>query len=127
MRIDLSAREFASFTEDQKLSEAGMEAVQALLSYLSEKKQQTIIHTLLKTSPLPIKTPKIFEHFDFSLLKRKDVERLKVLASLNTIYSHWNLIFTGPAGTGKTHLVQAFGYAYCQHGLKTYFIKISEL
>ena len=127
LKLDLSSEEFALFAEDQELSEAGMEAVQKLLSYLSEKKQQTTIQTLLKMSRLPAKAPKTFENFDFSLLKGKDVERLKALASLNAIYSHRNLAFIGPAGTGKTHLAQAFGYACCQHGLKTYFIKASEL
>ena len=127
LKLDLSSEEFALFAEDQEFSEAGMEAVQKLLSYLSEKKQQTTIQTLLKMSRLPTKAPKTFENFDFSLLKGKDVERLKALASLNAIYSHRNLAFIGPAGTGKTHLAQAFGYACCQHGLKTYFIKASEL
>ena len=127
LKLDLSAEEFAQFAEDQELSEAGMEAVRAVFSYLSEKKQQTTIQTLLKMSRLPTKAPKTFENFDFSLLKGKDVERLRVLPSLNAIYSHRNLAFIGPAGTGKTHLAQAFGYACCQHGLKTYFIKASEL
>ena len=122
LKLDLSAEEFALFAEDQEFSETGLEAVQALFSYLSEKKQQTTIQTLLKMSRLPTKAPKTFENFDFSLLKGKDVERLKVLSSLNAIYSHRNLAFIGPAGTGKTHLAQAFGYACCQHGLKTYFI-----
>lgn len=127
LKLDLSAEEFAQFAEDQELSEAGMEAVRAVFSYLSEKKQQTTIQTLLKMSRLPTKAPKTFENFDFSLLKGKDVERLRVLPSLNAIYFHRNLAFIGPTGTGKTHLAQAFGYACCQHGLKTYFIKASEL
>ena len=55
------------------------------------------------------------------------MERLKALPSLSAIHSHRNLAFIGPAGTGKTHLSQAFGYACCQHGMKTYFIKASEL
>ena len=59
-------------------------------------------------SRLPTKVPKTFENFDFSLLKGKDVERLRVLPSLNAIYSHRNLAFIGPAGTGKTNLAQAF-------------------
>ena len=37
LKLDLSSEEFALFAEDQELSEAGMEAVQKLLSYLSEK------------------------------------------------------------------------------------------
>lgn len=127
LKLDLSAEEFALFVEDLELSEAGMEAVQALLSYLSEKKQQTTAQTLLKMSRLPIKAPKTFENFDFSLLKGKDVEHLKVLAFLNAIDSRRNLAFIGPAGTGKTHLAQTFSYPCCQHRLKTYFIKASEL
>ena len=100
LKLDLSAEEFALFAEDREFSEAGMEAVQMLLGYLSEKKQQTTIQTLLKMSRLPTKAPKTFENFDFSLLKGKDVERLKVLSSLNAIYSHRNLAFIGPAGKG---------------------------
>lgn len=127
LKLDFSAEEFARLAEDQELSEAGMGAVRAVFSYLSEKKQQTTIQTLLKMSRLPTKAPKTFENFDFSLLKGKDVERLRVLPSLNAIYSHRNLAFIGPAGTGKTHLAQTFGYACCQHRMKTYFIKASEL
>ena len=104
LKLDLSAEEFALFAEDREFSEAGMEAVQMLLGYLSEKKQQTTIQTLLKMSRLPTKAPKTFENFDFSLLKGKDVEHLKGLPSLNAIYVHRNLAFIGPAGTGKTHL-----------------------
>ena len=73
-----------------------MEAVRAVFSYLSRKKQKTTIHTLLKMSRLPTKAPKTFENFDFSLLKGKDVERLRVLPSLHAIYSHRNLAFIGP-------------------------------
>src|SRR5699024_5670160 len=119
LKLDLSSEEFALFAEDQELSEAGMEAVQKLLSYLSEQKQQTTHQTSLIIHCLPTQPPRAFENLDFSLLKGKDVDRLKVLASLNAIYSHRNLAFIGPPGTGKTHLAQAFGYACCQHGLKT--------
>ena len=40
LKLDLSAEEFALFAEDQEFSETGLEAVQMLFSYLSEKKQQ---------------------------------------------------------------------------------------
>lgn len=114
LKLDFSSEEFANFAEEQALSEDAMGAVQAVFSYLSEKKRQTTIQTLLKTSRLPTKAPRTFENFDFSLLKGKDVERLKALLSLSAIYAHRNLAFIGPAGTGKTHLAQAFGYTCCQ-------------
>ena len=127
LKVDFSAEEFAGFVEDHGLSEDAIEAVRSVFSYLKDKKQQTTVLTLLKMSRLPTKEPKTFENFDFSLLKGRDVERIKALPSLAAIYSHRNLAFIGPAGTGKTHLAQAFGYSCCQHGMKTYFIKASEL
>ena len=127
LKLDFSSEEFALYAEEHELSEAEMTAVASVFAYLSEKKQQTTVHTLLRLSRLPTKAPRTFENFDFSLLKGRDVEQLKALPSLSAIYSHRNLAFIGPAGTGKTHLAQAFGYACCQHGMKTYFIKASEL
>ena len=78
-------------------------------------------------SRLPLKDPKTFENFDFSVIRGRDADCLKGLSTLSAIYAHKNLAFIGPAGTGKTHLAQAFGYECCQHGMKTYFIKMSEL
>ena len=123
LKLDFSSEEFALYSEEHELSEAEIAAVESVFTHLSEKKQQTTVHTLLRMSRLPTKSPRTFENFDFSLLKGRDVERLKALPSLAAIYSHRNLAFIGPAGTGKTHLAQAFGYACCQHGMKTYFIK----
>lgn len=127
LRIELTSAEFATFAEEKSFTEDQLRAVSAVFSYLQKKKEDITIHTLLKMSRLPLRDPKTFENFDFSRLKGKDIERLKNLPSLSTIYAHKNLAFIGPAGTGKTHLAQAFGYECCQKGLKTYFIKMSEL
>lgn len=127
LRLDLTSEEFAVFADNNNLTESEIMAIAKTFSYLSQKKKQTTIEMLLKTSRLPRKVPKTFENFDFSLIKGRDVDRLKSLSSLSAIYAHQNLAFIGPAGTGKTHLAQAFGYACCQQGLKTYFIKATEL
>lgn len=127
LRLDFSSEEFANYVDEHELSNVTIEAIQEIFNYLRKKKQQSTVLTLLKMSRLPTKEPKTFESFDFSLLKGRDVDRLKALPSLSAIYSHRNLAFIGPAGIGKTHLAQAFGYACCLHGLKTYFIKASEL
>jgi len=127
LKLDFSSGEFANFVEEQEFSDEAINAVETVLTHLSDKKQQTTVQTLLKMSRLPTKDPKTFTNFDFTLLKGKDVDRLKSLSTLSAIYSHRNLAFIGPAGTGKTHLAQAFGYECCQHGMKTYFIKATEL
>ena len=85
LKLDFSSEEFAGFAEDHGLSEEAIEVVRSVFSYLKEKKQQTTVLTLLKMSRLPTKEPKTFDNFDFSLLKGKDVDRLKALPSLAAI------------------------------------------
>ena len=127
LRLDFSSVEFAKLAEEQELTEAQIQAVATVFEHLQRKKVETTIHTLLKMSRLPLKDPKTFDNFDFSVIKGRDATKLKTLPSLSAIYAHRNLAFIGPAGTGKTHLAQAFGYECCQRGIKTYFIKMSEL
>ena len=127
LKIDFSSVEFAKLAEEQDLSEEQIHAVGVVFEHLRQRKVETTIHTLLKMSRLPLKDPKTIDNFNFDLIKGRDVAKLKSLPSLAAIYAHRNLAFIGPAGTGKTHLAQAFGYECCQRGIKTYFIKMSEL
>ena len=127
LKLDFSSIEFARLAEEQEFSEEQIQAVGMVFEHLQRKKVETTIHTLLKMSRLPLKDPKTFENFDFSVIKGRDAAKLKTLPSLSAIYAHRNLAFIGPARTGKTHLAQAFGYECCQRGIKTYFIKMSEL
>ena len=90
LKLDFTTEEFATFADDQELSEEAIEAVQTVFSYISEKKQQTTVQTLLKLSRLPKKAPKTFENFDFSLLKSRDLDRIRALPSLGAVYSHRN-------------------------------------
>ena len=127
LKLDLSTAELATLAEEKGFQEPQLIAVKEVMEYLNEKKRRTTVETMLRLSRLPLKNLKTFENFDFEVLKGKDIDKLKALPSLSAIYAHKNLAFIGPAGTGKTHLAQAFGYECCQHGLKTYFIKMSEL
>jgi len=125
--LPFSAVEFAMLAEQEDFSEEALAAVNHVFAYMAAKKTSNTIQMLLKLSRLPQKNPKTFENFDFTAIKGKDAERLRSLQSLSAIYAHKNLAFIGPAGTGKTHLAQAFGYECCQRGMKTYFIKMTEL
>ena len=127
LKLDFSSSEFARIAEEQEYSMESVAAVNDVFAYICAKKERATIQMLMKTSRLPLKSPKTFGNFDFSVLRGKDLDRLKSLPSLMAIYAHKNIAFIGPAGTGKTHLAMAFGHECCQHGLKTYFIKASEL
>ena len=119
LMLDFSSQELAKLTEEYNFTEDQLYAIGKVFEHLQEKKISTTIHTLLKLSRLPLKDPKTFENFDFTAIRGRDADRLKSLPSLSAIYAHRNLAFIGPAGTGKTHLAQAFGYECCQRGIKT--------
>lgn len=127
LKLDFSSKELAMLAQDEEFTEAQLQAIATVFDRLKQKKDATTIETLLKMSRLPKSSPRTFDNYDFTLIKGRDVKRLVNLRSLSPLYSHQNVAFIGPAGTGKTHLAQAFGYECCMRGFKTYFIKMSEL
>lgn len=69
------------------------------------------------------------EAFDFKYTKMSDKAQKSYLA-LHQNLSRENLpsaVFTGNAGTGKTHLARALGYAACQKGLSVLFLTAAEM
>ncbi len=91
LKLDFSSIEFAKLAEEQELTEAQIQAVGMVFAHLRQKKIEATIHTLLKMSRLPLKDPKTFDNFDFSVIKGRDSNRLKTLPSLSAIYAYRNL------------------------------------
>ena len=127
MNVELDAQEMAHYASTVGLLDSDLSAIYDLFEYLKDKKVETVVNMLLRTSRLPLKEQKSFENFDFSLIHGKEVEKLQTLSTLSAIYARKNLAFIGPQGVGKTHLAMAFGRKCCEQGLKTYFLKASEL
>lgn len=126
-KYGFSAEEFAAVVQQSGMSDAEVLAVAKVFECLTVKQESSRVEFLLRTSRLPLKVPKTFDSFDFSRISGKNVERLRNLPTLSALYAHKNLAFIGRPGTGKTHLAQAFGRTCCEHGFKTYFIKMTEL
>lgn len=127
LNLDLGDQEMATLAEEKQLTASELKSIADILEYLKKKKSETMISTLLRLSRLPLKEPKTFENFDFSQLHGKDTKALSELPNLSALYAHRNLAFIGPQGVGKTHLGMAYGRACCLRGLKTYFLKATEL
>ena len=127
LNIDVYTQELARFMEDKTFSESDLKAVLDTFEYLKIRKQESIVATLLRMSRLPLKEPKTFEDFDFSLVKSKNADALRGLSTLAALHAHKNIAFIGPQGVGKTHLAMAYGRACCMSGYKTYFLKATEL
>ena len=127
LRINFSASEFAALAADKGFTEDQICAVEEVFAYLEEEKKQTVINTLLRLSRLPMKVPKTFDNYDFDRLRGKDCAELRKLPSMAELYAGKNLAFIGPPGVGKTHLAEAYGRECCMRGMKTYFLKASEM
>lgn len=127
LKIGTYSGQLNAFIDSENMSPEQIEAVVKVFEHLCEQKNETIINTLLKMSRLPLKEPKTFDGFDFNNVHGKQVEALKTLSTLSAVYARKNLAFIGPQGVGKTHLAMAYGRECCNHRMKTYFLKATEL
>jgi hypothetical protein len=59
LKLDFTTEEFATFADDQELSEEAIEAVQTVFSYISEKMTKQLGHAA-KTLRLSDKTARLF-------------------------------------------------------------------
>lgn len=125
--LDFDGKELASLAVKEGFNPDELDVVSKVFQYLAVKKHDTVIATLLRLSRLPLKVPKTFDNYDFSRIHGQDAGALKNLSALSEVYSGTNIAFIGPPGVGKTHLAQAYGRKCCEQGLKTYFLKASEL
>ncbi len=127
LKLELSCQEMANLSIEKSMNEDSLKAVADVFGYLQKKKQDNIVSTLLRMSRLPLKEQKTFGNFDFDMLHGKQSDALKELPSLNALYAHKNIALIGPPGVGKTHLAMAYGHACCERGIKSYFLKATEL
>lgn len=88
LKIDLSAQEFYEFVEYHSITQEQLDGINLLIHHIGEKKIQATIDLYLRTSRLPLTAPKTFENFDFSVIRGKEVDKLKSLPSLSAIYAH---------------------------------------
>lgn len=127
LKLDFTSQELAHMASENNYSPEQIKAIIEVFQALQERKQETIISTLLKLSRLPMKAPKTFENYDFTRIFGKDAEEVKNLSSLSEVHAGMNLALIGPPGVGKTHLAEAYGRQCCMEGMKAYFLKASEL
>jgi len=111
------------------------EAAKENISYLAfldkllqeelEAKHYRNLQTRTKQAKLPYQ--KTLAEFDFTFQPSVDERRIKDLATMRFVEHQENLVFLGPPGVGKTHLVVALALEAIALRYSVYFITAHDL
>lgn len=77
LKLDFCGKELATIASNRHYTKEQLQAVSEVFDYLSVKKHESVINTLLKMSRLPTKEPKTFDGYNFSRLRGDDIGALK--------------------------------------------------
>lgn len=96
-------------------------ALQNLFELETVPRAERASRARLKLSGIPEK--KLLEDFDISWPSSgMNSKLLAELSSLAFIERRENIVFMGPSGIGKTHLILALGYKACMNGYSAYYL-----
>ena len=98
---------------------ASLRYLQALLEGELAHRHEQQLRQRLKAAAFPYQ--KRLEDFDFSLIPCVSKLRLLELAQGAFLTNKENVLFVGPSGIGKTHLLMGLGRALCLAGYRVLF------
>lgn len=78
----IAPEELAELAVRHDMGVGELAALDAVFSYLADKRHDQVIETLLKLSRLPQKAPKTFSGFDFDRIRGRDAAALRKLPAL---------------------------------------------
>jgi len=120
LRLSRMARDCESLAREAEQRGLGyLGYLQALLEAEVAHRQEQRLRQRLKAAAFPYQ--KRLEDFDFSLVPCVSKTRLLELAQGAFLAAHDNVLFIGPSGIGKTHLVMGLGRALCLAGYRVLF------
>jgi DNA replication protein DnaC len=90
-----------------------------------EKRHENGVRKRIVTAKFPV--IKTVESFDFSRQPALPRRQFSELLESQFIEQRQNVIFIGPTGVGKTHLLSAIGVAACTNGHRVLFTTAAEL
>jgi DNA replication protein DnaC len=70
---------------------------------------------------------KTLENYDFTWPKRIPKQSILRLFDGDFVAQHACAVFIGPTGTGKSHLLNALGYAACEKGISVRFTRVVDM
>ena len=96
-----------------------------LFSYEVKEREVKQQQLRMKLAKLPVNHD--LEQYDHSFASGLNPTQLNQLRELNWLDQCYNIMLTGPSGTGKTYLSAGLGFDAIQRGYKAYFRNISDI
>lgn len=120
LRLPAMARECVPLAREAEQRGVGyLGYLQALLEQEVAQRHEHQLRQRLKAAAFP--TDKRLDDFDFSLVASVPKTRVLELAQGAFLATHDAVVFLGPSGLGKTHLLIGLGRALCLAGYKVLF------
>ena len=111
--------------EAEQGSETYKEFLFKILKAEVERKEKDALRNRIKRARFPY--PKEIETFDTTFQKSIDKTKINILKEMKWVDNIYNLIFLGPPGVGKSHLMIGLGYRAAELGYHVLFLTMSEL
>lgn len=124
--LDFMAANLESFLSEKAMTEKPLiESISDLLDVEYYPRKERMSRTRLKVSGIP--QIKHLEDFDRNWLKGGLTQKqFAELSSLSFVDRKENVIFMGPSGLGKSHLLLALGYKACMSGYTAYYLSCMD-
>lgn len=120
LRLSRMARDCESLAREAEQRGLGyLGYLQGLLEAELAQRHEQQLRQRLQAAAFPYQ--KRLEDFDFSLIPGVSKIRLLELAQGAFLSAHDNVLFIGPSGMGKTHLLMGLGRALCLAGYRVLF------
>ena len=111
--------------EAQKASVGYVEFLQLLVQDEIERREAKKL--TLRLSRASFEEEKTLEGFDYSFNPKLNAKLIRDLGNATFIERKEHVLLYGPAGVGKSHIVQALGHQACRMGYEVLFTKAVKL
>jgi DNA replication protein DnaC len=95
-----------------------------LAAEVGQKLERRISYRVLKSG---LKEKKSLEAFDFEFQPKLDKSSILELARLDFVHRRDDVVITGKAGTGKSHILKAFALRACEQGVRMRYARCVDL
>jgi DNA replication protein DnaC len=104
---------------------SSLEVLAQLIAAEAAARQQRSLERRIKRAQLPKR--KLLEQYDFMFPKRIPKQAILRLFDCDFIAQQACAVFVGKTGTGKSHLLNALGYAACDKGFSVRWTRVVDM